>query len=139
AISTIESESMSRSSTNDLSGVTSDGSIPVTSSTISASPAMISASVRAMCVPSWWGSPHPVGAVSGMGRSPDLRRPSVRDGASGGAQGGDRVHGGLEVLGGGDAVPGDLTHHTLGQADERTGRRQFDEGVHAELEHGLRT
>ena len=42
AISTIDSESMSRSSTKDFSGVTSDGSIPVTSSMISARPAMIS-------------------------------------------------------------------------------------------------
>jgi hypothetical protein len=42
AISTIDSESMSRSSTNDFSGVISDGSIPVTSSMISAIPAMIS-------------------------------------------------------------------------------------------------
>src|SRR5258708_37934330 len=33
---------MSRSSTNDFSGVTSEGSIPVTSSMISAIPAMIS-------------------------------------------------------------------------------------------------
>ena len=40
AISTIDSESMSRSSTNDFSMVTSDGSMPVTSSMISAMPAM---------------------------------------------------------------------------------------------------
>src|ERR1700682_3441467 len=43
---------MSRSSTNDFSGVTSDGSIPVTSSMISAMPAMISSWVVATVAPS---------------------------------------------------------------------------------------
>src|SRR5215469_5836195 len=66
AISTIDSESMSRSSTKLLSGVTSSAGTPATSSTISPRPVWISSAVIAMgCVFSfviWVGS-----AVIGLG------------------------------------------------------------------------
>src|SRR5580698_478421 len=50
AISTIDSESMSRSSTNVFSGVTSSAGTPATSSMISPRPARISCSVMAIGV-----------------------------------------------------------------------------------------
>src|SRR5579859_656938 len=62
AISTIDSESMSRSSTKLLSGVTSSAGTPATSSMISPRPVWISCSVMAMSLSSpslmdWWKAP----------------------------------------------------------------------------------
>src|ERR1035437_889896 len=91
AISTIDSESMSRSSTNVFSGVTWSAGTPATSSMISPRPARISCSVMDMCpvsplrrfssywrsaprqLPrgSWWwpaGGRVPAGSADGQGR-----------------------------------------------------------------------
>src|SRR5215469_8687227 len=77
AISTIDSESMSRSSTNVLSGVTWSAGTPATSSMISPRPVRISCSVMAigLCSPlkrylRWWTAPM----GRGSGYRDDLRR-----------------------------------------------------------------
>src|SRR5215831_8943440 len=73
AISTMDSESMSRSSTKLLSGVTWSAGTPATSSMISPRPVRISASFMAMCLSSpssgggWPREAHAPGARAGLG------------------------------------------------------------------------
>src|SRR5262249_26384640 len=98
AISTIDSESMSRSSTKLLSGVTSSAGTPATSSMISPRPVWISVSLIAMgCVSFvsyFWVGPAPDGCPGTWARSGYLDHLSGVADARAEAQQQDRVAGG---------------------------------------------
>src|SRR3954468_23364253 len=118
AISTIDSESTSRSSVNDFSGVASAGVTPATSSRISARPAWMSAVLGTL------------GPLSRM-VTPDRERPAVvvRDGCPGSSWGsGQAEH--LAGDGKPGAVPqdqGQVAGLRLARLQQR-GQRQRDRG-----------
>src|SRR5690349_2741488 len=118
---------MSRSSTKDFSGVTSEGSMPVTSSMISAMPAMISSWVVATMAPSNW-----LLLPTGVGMWLLLPR---RAGSHSPSELGEPI----QVSGGLDGLRRYPPKFAFGNPRQSPGRRELHERRHILLTHGLGT
>src|SRR5699024_9195186 len=133
AISTIDSESMSRSSTKDFSTVTSLVSMPVTSSMISARLLMISSWLSAMVsFPSSWCGQTVVSPLECRICKAGAHDPDARCVGALGAQSGrcGQIVGGLHRQGRGAA------QLAARDPDQGAGRRQLGQAGDGALAHG---